>query len=82
MGKTPLWRIFPTDLDGEDSCDDMSSGRYSGLESERKVDLRPVLSMANRVKETLRLEASSSKASSSSEQAAKKDEEVAARSGD
>ena len=41
------------DLDEKDSCDDMSPGRYSRLESERKVDPRPVLCMVNRVKETL-----------------------------
>ena len=40
------------DLDGGDSWDAMLPGRYSRLESERKVDPRPVLSTANCVKET------------------------------
>ena len=65
------------DLYDEDSCDEISPGRYSRMESERTVEARPVLETAKRVKEIIRLEASNaSKASSSSEQAAKKDEEA------
>ena len=60
----------------DDSFDELSPGCYSCLESDRKVEPRPVLATAKRVKEILRLEASASKASSSSEQAAKKDEEA------
>ena len=62
------------EVDEEDSCDDISPGHYSRLESERKAEPWPVLETANRIKETFRKEASTSKASSSSEQAAKKDE--------
>ena len=46
----------------------MSPGRYSRLESERRVEPRPVLETANRVNEVFR-QASTPKASSSTEQA-------------
>ena len=39
------------DLDDDDSFDELSPGRYSRLESERKVEPRPVLATAKRVKE-------------------------------
>ena len=48
--------LLGIDADEEDSCDDAESGRYSWLESEREVDPRPILSAANRVKESVKEE--------------------------
>ena len=67
--------ILDMDIDGLESDDEVSEGRFLLLAGERKVESRPVLETATRLKTDFWQEVHAPKATSSSEQAADRAED-------